>query len=96
MSYSANPQDFRSGGKSDLCGSFFLLVITEHFKEKRVKPRYLLAARLLRKIRRQQSAPAQWEAIKAKARVSEFKLRTRDWQYRLKEFTEKFRYLSTP
>jgi hypothetical protein len=93
--YSSNPQDSRSGGKSDSCGSFFLLLITEHFKEKKIKPRDSLAATLLRNTRRQQSAPASQERINVKVRVHEFKLRTPDWRSRLRQFTEKLRYLST-
>lgn len=95
MAYAANPDDFRAGGKSDRCGSFFLLVTTEHFRDRGVKPRYLLAARLLRKVRRQQSAPANLEATKAKARLSEFKKLTFDWQYRLAEFNQKLLYPTT-
>ena len=93
--YATNPEDYRSGGKSDRCGSFFLLLITEHLKEKRVKPRDSLAARLLRTTRRLQSEPAALEAARVKKRVHKFKLETHDWQWRIQHFTEKFRYLST-
>lgn len=95
ISYAANPEDFRSGGNSDRCGSFFLMMVTEHLREKRVRPRYLLAARLLREIRGQRYIPAKPEATKAKVRVDQFKRHTPDWQFRLREFTEKLRYLST-
>jgi hypothetical protein len=93
--YTANPHDSRSGGNSDRCGSFFLLLITEHLKEKGVKPRDSLAASLLRNARRLQSEPAALEAAKVKKRLHKFKLETRDWQWRIQEFTEKLRYLST-
>lgn len=93
--YATNQEDFRSGGQSDRCGTFFLLAVTEHFREQRVKPRYKLAARLLRNIRGQRPLPANTEANNAKVRLDRFKKQTPDWQFRLDEFLANLHYLAT-
>ena len=95
ISCATNPEDFRFGGQSDRCGTFFLLAVTEHFREQRVKPRYKLAARLLRNIRGQRSLPANTGAINAKVRLDRFKKQTPDWQFRLDEFLANLHYLAT-
>jgi hypothetical protein len=95
IAYSVNPEDFRAGGKSDRCGSFFLLVVTRHFQEKGVKPRNLLAAELLKKIRDQSFTKSHQEATQVKTRVEQFKRHTHDWQFRLNQFMENLHHLGT-
>jgi hypothetical protein len=56
----------------DSCGTFFLLAVTEHLRERSGKPKYLLAARLLKKIRGQSLKSHHQESTTAKSRVTQF------------------------
>lgn len=63
----------RKGRRADPCGSFFLLALTEHLRERSRKPHWLEAQRLLRKLRRSQSKPGILERQTAMVRVAKFK-----------------------
>jgi len=88
--YAPGPERYKEGGHGDLRGSFFLLAVTEHLREKAIKERYLLAARLLKKIRGQD--PDSWteERKRATARVADFKKSHANWNSHLRAFREQF------
>jgi hypothetical protein len=79
--------------KPDPYGTFFLLAVTEHLREKSKKPQHLMAARLLKNIRGQSLASGYQERSNAKSRVAKFKKSSdfADWKSRLRTMKKYYR-----
>lgn len=80
----------KGGRKSDRRGSFFLLAVSEHLREKRGKPQYRMAARLLKTIRGQHFASGYQDRTNAKTKVHKLKKTYPDWESYLKIVKRQF------
>lgn len=83
LEYLPSPEAYKTGGRQDRRGSFFLLAVTEHLHRKRGC--YLLVVRLLKAIRGQRFASAYQDRTNAKARVQNLKkIYPRRWKSHLR------------
>jgi uncharacterized ParB-like nuclease family protein len=89
--YGGAPSYYATGRRPDDIGSFFLLAISEHMRKRRKKPQFLLAANLLRTVRRQQSNWTKSSRMQAMVRVAKFKKSAQNWKKHLRMCQESYR-----
>lgn len=82
--------EVRRGNQPDPWGSFFLLAITEHLREKCGNPHYLAVFRLLRTLRGQPPGSRHANRLTATNRVSQLKKDYPKWQYHLQLIKKQF------
>jgi len=88
--YGGTPFLYQTGRRSDNRGSFFLLAVTEHLRNKSGKPRFLLAVNLLRAVRGQKSIWSKSLRLQAMVRVNKFTTSGHDWKRHLKLVQESY------
>ena len=88
MEYASGQLLYTTGQRSDDVGSFFLLAISEHLREKRRQPKYALAAKLLQEVRQNSKSLSRLDAM---VRVDKLKKSHPNWKLHLKALKNSYR-----
>lgn len=78
--YSSWPLLYETGRRSDDLGSFFLLAVSEHLRERTGKPHFLLAGNVLRAVRGKREDGNKTSRLQAMVRVDKLKKSGHDWK----------------
>lgn len=88
--YSSWPLLYETGRRSDDLGSFFLLAVSEHLRDRTGRPHFLLAGNVLGAVRGKREARNKTSRLQAMVRVDKLKKSGHDWKRHLSILRESY------